>query len=186
VRIALMGFILGQHTWAYFVFYIVLFLIGYMFAVDDRFTDAIKRNGWVAFVLGIVSFAVQGLLVMILNYRMFREPFSVTFVIYEVVLCIGIWGLIVFLMSLAAKHWNKPSRTLAYANEAVLPFFLFHQTVILSIGWFVIPCDLHLIWKLIIVTAAAFAVTLGLYEVLVRRFNIVRFFFGMRPRRTGE
>jgi len=186
VRIALMGFILGQHTWAYFVFYIVLFLIGYMFAVDDRFTDAIKRNGWVALVLGIVGFAVQGLLVMILNYRMFREPFSVTFVIYEVVLCIGIWGLIVFLMSLAAKHWNKPSRTLAYANEAVLPFFLFHQTVILSIGWFVIPCDLHLIWKLIIVTAAAFAVTLGLYEVLVRRFNIVRFFFGMRPRRTGE
>jgi len=186
VRIALMGFILGQHTWAYFVFYIVLFLIGYMFAVDDRFTDAIKRNGWVALVLGIVGFAVQGLLVMILNYRMFREPFSVTFVIYEVVLCIGIWGLIVFLMSLAAKHWNKPSRTLAYANEAVLPFFLFHQTVILSIGWFVIPCDLHLIWKLFIVTAAAFAVTLGLYEVLVRRFNIVRFFFGMRPRRTGE
>jgi len=117
---------------------------------------------------------------------MFREPFSLTFVIYEVVLSIGIWGLIVFLMSLAAKRWNRPSRLLSYANEAVLPFFLFHQTVILSIGWFVIQWDLHLAWKLIVVTVTSFVVTLGLYEMLVRRFNIVRFFFGMRPRRTGE
>jgi len=185
-RIALMGVILGQHTWAYFIFYIVLFLIGYMLAADDRFTKAIVRSGWIALVLGIVSFAVQGFLIMTQDYQMFREPFSLTFAIYEVVLSIGIWSLIVFLMSLAAKRWNRPSRLLSYANEAVLPFFLFHQTVILSIGWFVIQWDLHLAWKLIVVTVTSFVVTLGLYEMLVRRFNIVRFFFGMRPRRTGE
>jgi glucan biosynthesis protein C len=184
-RIALMGFVLGQHTWAYLVFYVVLFLIGYMVAADGRFTESIKRNGWIALVLGIVSFAVQGFLILKQDYQMFHEPFSTVFVLYEITLSIGIWGLIVFLMSLAAKHWNRPSRALAYANEAVLPFFLFHQTVILSIGWFAIRWDLHLIWKLIIVTVASFIVTLGLYEALVRRFNVVRFFFGMRPRKKS-
>ena len=184
-RIALMGFILGQHSWAYFVFYIVLFLIGYMMAADDRFTESIKRNGWIGLALGVVGFAVQGFLIMAMQYQMFNTPFSLIFVIYEIILSMGIWGLIVFLMSLGVKHWNKPSRVLSYANEAVLPFFLLHQTVILSIGWFVIRWDMHLALKLIIVTVASFAVTLGLYEVLVRRFNVVRFLFGMRPRKKA-
>ncbi len=182
-RIALMGVVTGQHTWAYFAFYVVLFLVGYMLAADDRFTKSIVRNGWIGLALGIVSFAVQGFLLMAQNYQMFNEPFSLVFVIYEVTLSVGIWGLIVFLMSLAAKHWNKPGKALSYANEAVLPFFLFHQTVILSIGWFVIQWDLHLAWKLMVVTVASFAVTLGLYEVLVRRFNAVRLLFGMRRRK---
>ena len=181
-RIALMGVIHGQHTWAYFVFYIVLFVIGYMLAADERFTASIKRNGWVGLVLGIVSFATQGFFMLVQDYQMFNEPFSLVFVLYEIVLSIGIWGTIVFLMSMAAKHWNRPSRALSYTNEAVLPFFLFHQTVILGIGWFVIQWDMHLVWKLIIVTVFSFTVTLILYEALVRRFNIVRFFFGMRPK----
>ena len=182
-RIALMGVIAGQHTWAYFVFYVVLFLIGYMLAADDRFAKPIVRNGWIGLTLGILSFAVQGFLIMAQDYQMFHEPFSLMFVIYEIVLSVGIWGLIVFLMSLAAKHWNKPSKTLAYANEAVLPFFLFHQTVILSVGWSVIQWDMHLVLKLILVTVASFAVTLGLYELLVRHLNVVRFLFGMRPKK---
>jgi glucan biosynthesis protein C len=183
VRIALMGVLRGQHTWAYFVSYVVLFLIGYMLAADERFTASTKRNGWIGLVLGIVSFAAQGFLILAQDYQMFYEPFSLTFVLYEIILSIGIWGLIVFLMSMGAKHWNRPSRALAYANEAVLPFFLFHQTVILSIGWFVIQWDLHLAWKLLIVTVLSFAGTMILYEALVRRFNVVRFFFGMRPKK---
>ena len=182
-RIVLMSVFMGQHTWAYFVFYAVLFLIGYMLVADDRFTVSIRRNGWIGLVLGIVSFAVQGFLILAQDYRMFNEPFSLIFVLYEIVLSIGIWGLIVFLMSMAANHWNRPSRALAYANEAVLPFFLFHQTVILSIGWFAIRWDMHLAWKLIIVTVLSFAGTMILYEALVRRFSIVRFFFGMRPKK---
>ena len=182
-RIALMGVLLGQHTWAYFVFYVVLFVIGYMLVADERFTASIKRNGWIGLILGVLSFAVQGFLIMMQNYQMFYEPFSLVFVLYEIALSIGIWGTIVFLMSMAAKHWNRPSRALAYANEAVLPFFLFHQTVILSVGWFVIQWDMHLVWKLIIVTVLSFAGTLGLYEALVRRLNVVRFFFGMRPKK---
>jgi len=181
-RIALMGVVMGQHTWAFFVFYGVLFLVGYVLVADDRFTESIKRNGWIALVLGIVSFAAQGFLILTQDYRMFQEPFSLIFVVYEIVLSIGIWGFIVFLMSLATKRLNRPSPLLSYANEAVLPFYLFHQTVILSIGWFVIRWDLHLVWKLIIVTLASFIATMGLYEAFVRHSNVVRLVFGMRPK----
>ena len=184
VRVALMGFIRGQFTWATFVFFAVLLVIGYMLAADDRFKEAIKRNRWIGFALGIVSFAVQGFLIMMANYDMFYERFSLTFVIYEVILSIGIWGFFVFLMGMATKHLDKPSRFLAYANEAVLPFYLFHQTAILGIGWYVIRWNMGIWPKLIIVTVTSFAATLLLYDVFVRHSNVMRFFFGMRPRKT--
>ena len=39
IRIGLMGVILGQHSWAYFAFYVVLFAVGYVLAADERFTE---------------------------------------------------------------------------------------------------------------------------------------------------
>ena len=186
VRIALMGFIPGQFTWATFAFFLLLFLVGYVIASDERFTVGIRKSGWIGLALGLLSFAAQGFFIMVMSYQMFDEPFSLTFVLYQIILTIGIWGFIVFLMSLASKRWSKPSRLLTYANEAVLPFFIFHQTVILSVGWFVIRWRLHLVWKLCIVTVVSFAVTILLYELLVRRWNVVRFLFGMKPRKKAK
>jgi surface polysaccharide O-acyltransferase-like enzyme len=185
VRVALMGFIRGQFTWATFVFFAVLFVIGYMLVADDRFRASITRNRWIALVLGILSFGAQGFLMLTQGYDMFYEPFSGIFVVYQVILSIGIWGFIVFLMGITAKRLNRPSPALAYANEAVLPFYLFHQTVILGIGWFVIRWNMGIWPKLIIVTVTSFAATLLLYDVFVRHSNVMRFFFGMRPKRTS-
>jgi hypothetical protein len=33
----------------------------------------------------------------------------------------------------------------------------------------------------VIILAVSFALTVGIYELLVRRFNVVRFLFGLRP-----
>jgi hypothetical protein len=84
---------------------------------------------------------------------------------------------------MGARYLNYNHKVLAYANEAVLPFYLFHQTVILAVGFFVIRWDMDILPKLLIVTAVSFPLTLALYELLVRRFNVVRFLFGMRPRK---
>jgi hypothetical protein len=37
--------------------------------------------------------------------------------------------------------------------------------------------------KLLIIAGVSFPLILILYELFVRRFNIVRFFFGMRPKK---
>jgi len=36
--------------------------------------------------------------------------------------------------------------------------------------------------KFVIIAAMSFPLIMGLYELLVRHFNAVRFFFGMRPK----
>ena len=36
------------------------------------------------------------------------------------------------------KHLNFTTPFLKYANEAVLPFYILHQTVIVTLGYFVV------------------------------------------------
>ena len=65
----------------------------------------------------------------------------------------------------------------------VLPFCLFHQTIILCVGWFVIRWGLGILPKYLIVVVVSFPLILLLYALLVRPFNPIRFLFGMRPKR---
>jgi hypothetical protein len=112
-----------------------------------------------------------------------NEPISLIYVLYQIVWSIASWSAVVFILSLGAKYLNYSNKSLAYANQAVLPFYQLHQTVILCVGWFVIPWAMGILPKFLIIAVVSFALIIAVYELLIRRFNIVRFFFGMRPKK---
>jgi glucan biosynthesis protein C len=64
----------------------------------------------------------------------------------------------------------------------IMPFFLFHQAVIIAIAYVVVQWDAGILPKLVVVVLGSFVVSLGLSELLVRRINPVRALFGMKPR----
>jgi hypothetical protein len=68
-------------------------------------------------------------------------------------------------------------------NEGVLPFFILHQTVILSIGYFVMSWPISDVLKWIIVFISSFVVIIALYLALTRRLELFRFLFGMKTNR---
>ncbi len=111
-----------------------------------------------------------------------HESFSWIYVVYQIVWSISSWSAVVFILSIGARYLNTSHKVLAYGNEAVLPFYLFHQTIILVVGFYVIRWNLSILPKLLIVATISFLLILALYELFVRRFNAIRFFFGMRPR----
>jgi glucans biosynthesis protein C len=76
---------------------------------------------------------------------------------------------------------NFNNNALSYGNEAVLPFYILHETIILCIGWFVIPLNMGILPKYLIIAVTSFVLIMALYELFVRRFSVVRFCFGMRP-----
>jgi hypothetical protein len=184
VRIGLRGFFRGEHTWADLVYYAVFFLIGYVMAADKRFTESYKRHGWVCLALGIAAYAGEGALIFGLHYPYpGAESFSWTYVLFNMVMSVGNFCWVMFILSLAAKYLNFNHKVLAYGNEAVLPFYILHQTIILCVGWFVIRWDIGILPKYLIVAVVSFPLIMVLYEVFVKRFNVVRFLFGMRPKK---
>lgn len=185
IRVGLRSIFGGEHTWADFFEFVLYFVIGYLLPADPRFTASIKRNGWICLPLGLISFGVEGYFVLGLGYNYpGGEPFSLMFVLFESVMSLGRWSWMVFVLSLGAKYLTFNHKVLSYANEAVLPFYIFHQTIILCVGWFVIPWNMGVLPKYLVIVVASFTVIMALYELFVRRFNGVRFFFGMRPKRV--
>jgi len=79
-------------------------------------------------------------------------------------------------------YLNYRNAFLTYANEAVLPFYILHQTVIMGVGYLVVQWAIPDLLKWLIVVPVSFAIIMVLYEFLVRRYNVMRFLFGMKPR----
>jgi peptidoglycan/LPS O-acetylase OafA/YrhL len=187
ILVCFRSFFSGGRTWADFLWYATFFVFGYIMVADKRFTESIKRHGWVCLALWLLGFCGGlSVLVLVLGFDPMpgSEPFSATYVLYQIVYSFTSWSAVVFALSLGAKYLNYNNQFLAYANEAVLPFYLLHQTVILCVGWFVIPWSIGIVPKYLIIAVVSFALIMAIYELLIKRFNIVRFFFGMRPRKV--
>lgn len=176
----------GQNNWADFLWYAVFFVAGYIMVADERFTQSVERHGWLCLALWLIGFfGAVTFFALVLDYNPTpgKEPFSLIYILYQIVWSITCWSAVVFMLSLGAKYLTFNNKILAYANETVLPFYLLHQTIILCVGWFVIPLSMGLLPKYLIIAVIAFALIMVVYELLIRRFNIVRFLFGMRPKR---
>jgi glucan biosynthesis protein C len=73
-----------------------------------------------------------------------------------------------------------------YCNEAVLPFYILHQTLILFIGSYIVKWNIGIAPKYLIISVTSFVLIMAIYELLIRRFNWVRFLFGMKTRKPSE
>ena len=93
------------------------------------------------------------------------------------------WSCILAVLGYGMRYLTANHRLLSYANEAVLPFYILHQPVILILGYFIIPLPLTILAKYLIIAPLAFGITLGLYEFGIRRVNPVRRVFGLKARK---
>jgi len=90
------------------------------------------------------------------------------------------WCWIIGLLGLGCRFLNFNNKFLGYANEAILPFYILHHTVIYIIGFFIIQWSSSVGTKFLMISIASFVAIMALYEILVRRVSILRILFGMR------
>ena len=83
-------------------------------------------------------------------------------------------------MGFGMQHLNFTSPFLHYASEASLPFYILHQTVIVTLGYFIVRWAIPDGLKFGIVLLASFVLVVATYEYLIRRNNALRFLFGMK------
>jgi hypothetical protein len=185
IQACLRGFFRGDHTFADLVYYMLCFLIGYILPADERFTKSFKKHAWVCFPLALVGFCVEGYLVMGLGYQpLGGKGFSPLglYLLFQFVMSVQTLCWIVFLVGISAKYLNFRSKVLGYCNEAVLPFYILHQTFILFVGWYIVQWNTAIIIKFLVISVISFTLIASTYELLIKRFNVIRFVFGMRPK----
>ena len=95
---------------------------------------------------------------------------------------VNAWVWVLALLGVGHALLNRENRVLRYANTAAYPFYLLHQTVIVAVAYVVVRWNLGHGAKYAAVVLASLALTLAIYEVVVRRTNATRFLFGLKPR----
>jgi glucan biosynthesis protein C len=193
VRLTLQPFYPAEHDWADFVYLLVFFVYGYILYADPRFARAIRRNWLPALILGILStlflFGAGAADVVSTWMSTPRLPgFYLTWGLFSV----NSWCWTLFMLYVGMRYLDFSSKELQYSHEASYPFYLFHQPVIIVIAFYVVQWDTSAllgagagVWvKLLVVVLSSFAVTLGLYELLIRRIGAVRAVLGMKPRES--
>ena len=57
---------------------------------------------------------------------------------FEIARCLQMWGAIVALLGVADRFWNRDHPKRAMLAEAVFPFYIVHQTIIVLSGWYLL------------------------------------------------
>lgn len=153
-----------------------LFLLGFVIARQDAPFEAAERWRWWA--LGVSLIAWQGALVWDAHSDI---PIAHQGAFFGRGLrSIQTWAAIIALLGFARRHWRRDSAARRYLTEAIFPFYILHQTVIVVAGHHL---D-RLRWPVLLEAAVLVAITVlacvAGYE-LVRRVGVLRPFFGLRP-----
>ncbi len=164
--------------WSIFI-YLCFFVSGFVIFSHERLQESIKRWRWISLVAGVLLWPTIDILWGALGDPSFG---TWSFALGTVPWCLNAWCWLLAILGFGMKHLSSKTPFLKYANEAVLPFYILHQTVIFSLAYFVVQWALPDGLKFGFILTGSFLVSAGLYESLVRRNNLLRILFGMKPK----
>jgi glucan biosynthesis protein C len=163
------------------LFYITFFILGFILMSGQRLMDKVDRYRLILLLLGVVPLA--GLITMsATNSWPSNIPGWADGIMDAYRNAFVPWFFILALLAYGRRLLNFTNRFLEYFAEGAYPIYILHQTVLVAIAFFIVQWGLGVGAKYAIIVALSFAGTVLAYDILVRRTNITRFLFGMKPR----
>src|SRR6516162_7646683 len=181
--------------------YVFPFAYGFLIASDARFESALARARWPAATVAVA--ATAGLLC----WAAAAGPGVVSGAEpgWSALQGLAGWAWLAAITGFAAAFTARRGQTgtaaprpapareprwqraAGYANQAVLPFYLLHEPVIVAFAWIIVRWHTPIVVKYPALVAASFTATLVIYELAVRRYRITRLLFGMKtPQRPAD
>ncbi|RKY02440.1 hypothetical protein DRP77_07945 [Candidatus Poribacteria bacterium] len=146
--------------------YITCFVYGYLIGSEEGMWDAIGRH-WKAAGIGLI--ALNGV------FAALRRPIPLPLRAFET------WLWLALVLGAGRALLGFENRFLRYMREAFYPFYILHQPLMLAVGHYMRGWAAPLLVHALAVGVSTLLGTWLFYELGVRRWNAVRFLFGLRP-----
>ncbi len=161
--------------WFNFVSSLTLFFYGFVcISVKEAFWNAIEKLRKKTWIIGLICFTA------LLSNWLFLEDSIVVHFSEALIKVTNLWAWIITIFGLAAQYLNKKSEAIAYANRAVYPFYIIHQTIIIIIGYYIYELDWGLLPKFLIMLIGTFGGSYLIYEFIIRRIRWLWPLFGLK------
>ena len=160
--------------WSLFSYLILLFM-GFLIAGDLKYRAAMQKNRIIALAFALLTTSLM--FFFRVDLTALGETGAYSLMIFT--RSVNTWCWLVAILGFGSQYLNTNNALLKYAREAVLPFYILHQTVIVIMGFLISNWTISVFVKYIILSTVSFTVIVALYEVVIRRVNALRFLFGM-------
>ena len=163
--------------WANFTGSLFFFLWGFVICGSDRFLGLIEGRRREFLIAAAVSVALFYASRMADLFGAFSNTERLW--IFSIVDSFFAWTMILALVGWSGVALNRDSHALRYANTAVYPFYIVHQTITVLLGYALLGWGAPLVAKFPVLFAGTFVGSWMVYET-VRRTRSTRLLFGMK------
>jgi glucans biosynthesis protein C len=166
--------------WAGFTRYFLYFIFGYFVGMNSIFWNEIEKNRKLNLKLAFFS-------TVAINFFRWNdiEPqwgLNLPNLLFLGLIVFNAWFWVLAILGYGKKHLNFNNKLLQYANEAIYPFYVLHQTFIVIITYYVVQVNESIISKYLFLTFVSFILSMAVYDFLIKPYNLVRILFGMKSK----
>ena len=156
--------------------YFTFFFIGWLIGTDAGLWGEFARLRRRALVAALAAFAT----LMFLGEILPEDVSGAPKVVLLAVTYFNRWIWIVAVLGFAHRYLNRPFPWLAYANEAVYPWYVLHQTITVVAGYWLSQLALGPVVEPALVLLATLGGCAALHHFAIRPSRLLRPLFGMK------
>jgi hypothetical protein len=170
--------------WFVFLFSLTLFFYGFLLGGSDKFWQTCEK--YRIYYLGIAIICI-----VVLYYRYWwnldlPKQNNASLYWYGTLNSIEVWFLILTILGFAKKYLNFNNSFLQFTNQAVYPFYILHQTIIVAAGYYIVQLNIPILPKLILLILITFISIFLIYKYLIKPFILIRILFGVKFRKRKQ
>ncbi|WP_442599671.1 acyltransferase family protein [Neobacillus sp. D3-1R] len=157
-------------------FYFVIYLVGYIYFSQDSFRNFYRKNGlWIGFIALLTS-------VLYIYWFLKGMPKNGTLLslCFTYLKVLNGWNWLIFIFYLGNKYLAAPKKGLKYVSQASMPFYVLHQPIIVSLGFYLYQQSWNIPSKLLFLCFVSFGIIMFLYHFVIQRVYILRVLFGLK------
>jgi glucan biosynthesis protein C len=168
------------YDYCFIVYWLLFLLAGFICILQPSLMESLQRNRRFAITIGFIG-------ILAVNYLWLNPPpnnaawgYLRGYSFRGLSAIVG-WAWVLGLVGYGKQYLNRPHKSLNYLNQAVYPFYILHQTVIVILAYYIVQTNDTVIMKYIYTVAVTLFITMGIYHLLVKPYPVMRFLFGMKP-----
>lgn len=172
------------HDWARLPYWFLFVVVGFVCIAHQPLAESLQRNRRLSLLLAFCT-------IICISYFRWnsKEPWDMipnwksnwkTYAFLALFPSTA-WFWVLALVGYGKRYINKQHRILNYINEAVYPFYILHQTIIVILAYYVVQVSDSLLSKYLFIVILTFALSMMIYHLVIRPSNILRYLFGMGP-----
>ncbi|MVT08028.1 acyltransferase family protein [Chitinophaga tropicalis] len=170
--------------WCFLLYWLSFLVPGFICMAVPGLMDSLERNRRFSLQLAFIS-------LVLVNYVRWNdiEPWDIlanwktdarTYMYLAARALCG-WTWVLAAIGYGKRYLDRKHRVLDYLNQAVYPFYILHQTVIVILAFYVVQVPETVGMKYIFIFLVTFMISMGIYHLFIRPFTVARFLFGMKP-----